>query len=33
VRSLRSVTLNTVDKETKWRHRGTQLTTGYRPTW
>jgi hydrogenase small subunit len=33
VRSLRSMTLHTVDKETKWRHRGPQLTTGYRPTW
>ena len=33
VRSLRSLTLHTVDKETKWRHPGAQLTTGYRPTW
>jgi hydrogenase small subunit len=33
IRSLRSMTLHTVDKETKWRHRGSELDTGYRPTW
>ncbi|HEY2744949.1 MAG TPA: hydrogenase expression protein HypE [Polyangia bacterium] len=33
IRSLRSMTLHTVDKETKWRHRGAALTTGYHPTW
>jgi len=33
IRSLRSMTLHTVDKETKWRHRGPVLDTGYRPTW
>jgi hydrogenase small subunit len=31
IRSLRSITNNTVNKEPKWRHPGTQLTTGYRP--
>jgi hydrogenase small subunit len=29
ITSLRSITNSTVDKEPKWRHRGTQLTTGY----
>ncbi|MCU1281161.1 MAG: [NiFe]-hydrogenase apoprotein small subunit [bacterium] len=33
VRSLRSMTMHTVDKETKWRHLGPKLTSGYRPTW
>jgi hydrogenase small subunit len=33
IRSLRAMTLHTVDKETKWRHRGASLTTGYHPTW
>jgi hydrogenase small subunit len=33
VRSLRAITLGTVDKETKWRHRGPRLSTGYQPTW
>ncbi|HXU73540.1 MAG TPA: hydrogenase expression protein HypE [Polyangia bacterium] len=33
IRQLRSMTLHTVDKETKWRHRGTTLTTGYHPSW
>jgi len=31
VRSLRSITNSTVNKEPKWRHRGRQLTTGYIP--
>jgi hydrogenase small subunit len=31
VRTLRSFTTETVDKEPKWRHKGTQLTTGYHP--
>ena len=31
MRSLRSITNNTANKEPKWRHRGSQLTTGYRP--
>ncbi|MFC7758786.1 hydrogenase expression protein HypE [Catellatospora bangladeshensis] len=29
IRRLRGVTGKTVDKEPKWRHRGTELTTGY----
>jgi hydrogenase small subunit len=33
IRQLRSLTLHTLDKETKWRHHGPTLTTGYRPTW
>jgi hydrogenase small subunit len=28
---LRSITNVTINKEPKWRHRGTQLTTGYEP--
>jgi len=32
VRGLRAITNNTVNKEPKWRHRGRELTTGYRPT-
>jgi hydrogenase small subunit len=31
VTALRSFTNNTVNKEPKWRHRGTELTTGYHP--
>jgi hydrogenase small subunit len=31
IRSLRSLTNKTVNKEPKWRHRGTDLTTGYKP--
>jgi hydrogenase small subunit len=31
VRSLRSITNATVNKEPKWRHPGNRLTTGYRP--
>ena len=31
VRALRSITHNTADKETKWRHKGPALTTGYQP--
>jgi hydrogenase small subunit len=31
VRTLRSFTQSTVDKEPKWRHKGPQLTTGYQP--
>jgi hydrogenase small subunit len=33
IRALRKVTLDTVDKEPKWRHPGDKLTTGYKPTW
>ncbi|HEX4227941.1 MAG TPA: hydrogenase expression protein HypE [Bryobacteraceae bacterium] len=32
MRSLRSITNNAVNKEPKWRHKGSQLTTGYQPT-
>jgi hydrogenase small subunit len=32
IRGLRSMTNTTVNKEPKWRHRGRELTTGYRPT-
>jgi hydrogenase small subunit len=31
VRGLRRLTNDTVNKEPSWRHRGSQLTTGYRP--
>jgi hydrogenase small subunit len=31
ITSLRNITNNTVNKEPKWRHRGTKLTTGYEP--
>ncbi|HLH16867.1 MAG TPA: hypothetical protein VKX45_06585 [Bryobacteraceae bacterium] len=31
IRALRRITQHTVNKETKWRHRGPELTTGYRP--
>ncbi|MDB5292460.1 MAG: Periplasmic [NiFeSe] hydrogenase small subunit, partial [Phycisphaerales bacterium] len=31
VRSLREITMRTADKEPKWRHKGAQLTTGYKP--
>ncbi|HWC98294.1 MAG TPA: hypothetical protein VG456_16155 [Candidatus Sulfopaludibacter sp.] len=31
IRSLRSFTQDTVNKETKWRHKGSRLTTGYKP--
>ena len=31
IRSLRSFTLGTLNAEPKWRHKGTELTTGYRP--
>jgi len=33
IRKLRSMTNDTVNKETKWRHTGPELTTGYRPRW
>jgi hydrogenase small subunit len=32
IRSLRSITNRTVNKEPKWRHRGTELESGYHPT-
>jgi len=31
VRALRSITQHTVNKEPKWRHPGSRLTTGYQP--
>jgi hydrogenase small subunit len=31
ITALRSVTNHTVNKEPKWRHRGSKLTTGYEP--
>jgi hydrogenase small subunit len=33
IRGLRGITARTVDKEPRWRHKGTQLTTGARRTW
>jgi hydrogenase small subunit len=33
VRSLRSVTNRTVNKEPKWRHNRAELTSGYDPRW
>jgi hydrogenase small subunit len=33
IRALRGITSRTVNKETKWRHKGRQLETGYRPRW
>jgi hydrogenase small subunit len=33
IRTLRAVTGKTLDEETKWRKKGSELTTGYRPTW
>ncbi len=33
IRGLRTITMNTVDQEPKWRHRGDELTTGYQKTW
>jgi hydrogenase small subunit len=31
IRGLRGFTNDTANKEPKWRHRGHELTTGYRP--
>ena len=33
IRKLRSLTQQTANEETKWRHRGPKLTTGYKPRW
>jgi hydrogenase small subunit len=33
IRKLRSITQQTANEETKWRHKGTQLTTGYKSRW
>jgi hydrogenase small subunit len=32
IRTMRSITNTTVNKEPKWRHPGGKLTTGYQPT-
>gem|GEM_PF-6035928 len=32
IRNLRAITNKTANKEPRWRHRGRELTTGYRPT-
>ena len=31
IRAMRNFTIQTVDQEPKWRHKGRELTTGYRP--
>ena len=33
IRKLRGITNQTVDKEPKWRHNRSELTTGYNPRW
>jgi len=33
LRSLRGYTLDTLNREPKWRKRGRELTTGYQPKW
>ncbi|GAA3734906.1 NADH-quinone oxidoreductase subunit B family protein [Salinactinospora qingdaonensis] len=33
IRKLRSITMQTVDKEPKWHHPEPKLTTGYQPHW
>ena len=33
IRRLRSITEHSVDQEPKWRHKGTELDTGYRRPW
>lgn len=33
IRQLRKVTNNTLNKEPSWRHKGRELTTGYRAKW
>jgi hydrogenase small subunit len=33
IRRLRTITNKTVNKEPAWRHRGSDLTTGYAPRW
>jgi hydrogenase small subunit len=33
MRRLRGITNNTVNKEPKWRSKGSELTTGYNPRW
>jgi hydrogenase small subunit len=29
IKTMRNFTMDTLDKEPKWRHRGKKLTTGY----
>jgi hydrogenase small subunit len=33
IRSLRNITLKKTDSEPKWRKKGNQLLTGYKPSW
>ncbi|HEX5431467.1 MAG TPA: hydrogenase expression protein HypE [Bryobacteraceae bacterium] len=33
IRNLRKITMDTMDREPKWRHTGTKLTTGYKRPW
>jgi hydrogenase small subunit len=33
IRSLRNITGRTVDKEPRWRHKGTKLESGATRTW
>ncbi|MCU1420554.1 MAG: ubiquinone oxidoreductase, 20 kDa subunit, partial [Microbacteriaceae bacterium] len=33
IRTLRGITLHTVDKEPKWRAKGRELLTGYTAPW
>jgi hydrogenase small subunit len=33
IRKLRAITERKLDAEPKWRHRGEELTTGYRKAW
>jgi hydrogenase small subunit len=33
IRGLRAITIKTVDREPKWRHRRNELTTGYKKSW
>ncbi|GCE24292.1 hydrogenase expression protein HypE [Dictyobacter kobayashii] len=33
IRTLRQFTNDTLNKEPSWRHTGSELTTGYHPTW
>jgi hydrogenase small subunit len=33
IRSLRGFTAKTLDKEPKWRAKGSELRTGYQKTW
>jgi hydrogenase small subunit len=33
IRTLRGFTQRTVDKEPKWRVKGSELRTGYQKTW